>query len=740
MTDLCAVPLRQHRSQLMGKNMVSLLHRSRAKSERPQTRKPGSSLRADIQGLRALAVVAVVLDHLFHWPNGGFVGVDVFFVISGFLITGLLLREHDKTGTISFSGFYRRRIRRIMPAAVTVLAVTSAATYWIFSEARSRETIVDAFWSLLFSANWHFASIGTDYFQAGGLVSPLQHFWSLAVEEQFYFIWPWLMVLIFWAGSKFSGWDNAKARRAVGASMVAIIALSFIWALNQSGANPTSAYFSTLTRAWELGVGALVAVIAPVFHRVPDRLRPVIAWLGLGGILWSVSSVSAETSFPAPWAAAPVLATALVIIAGTGGEQRLLAPLTNKVMGYVGGISYSLYLWHFPVIILTLAFLPDQTPEFYAAALIAMIVLSIASFHLVEEPIRKGEWPLPKRGKAHKKQTAGYRQKYQIVGLTALTALAVTASTAALSGFTFHSVPAATASVAAPETTVQEAEPVDTTPEGIHAAQITAALDARKFPDFAPSIDSLGTEAWAEKPEIACMNVSVGNFDSCRTGPAEATKTAAVLGDSFAVAWLPGIRAALEPLGYNVQALTMGQCPAAMVQVGKTGGEPFPECEGHQRWAVEEVRAMQPDLTILASAQDSTMFRLASGNEGQDAVAEMTTGLEQTISELRGSTQRIAVLGSPPTGRNMRECVTRVSTPGSCVTELAGDWKALRDAEASAVPAEGVIYVDAGPWFCNSDGYCPGFVENTPIRVDTGHMTVEYSQKLSPLLARALTS
>src|SRR4051812_10360575 len=146
--------------------------------------------RRDIQGLRMVAVVAVVLNHLTGHPKGGFVGVDVFFVISGFLITGHLLREHGKNGTISLLDFYKRRIRRLFPAALTVTVLTLVAGYFVFSAERFKTTATDAVWATLFGANWRFINVGTDYFQAAGPVSPLQHYWSLSVEEQFYVVWP----------------------------------------------------------------------------------------------------------------------------------------------------------------------------------------------------------------------------------------------------------------------------------------------------------------------------------------------------------------------------------------------------------------------------------------------------------------------------------------------------------------------------------------------------------------------
>ncbi len=152
--------------------------------------------RPDVEGLRALAVVAVIVDHLFDWPSGGFVGVDVFFVISGFLITGLLLKEYERTKTISFLDFYKRRVRRIMPAALLVLVVSTAVSFLVFNVVRAQASLWDAIWSALFVSNWHFASAGTDYFASDGPISPFRHYWSLSVEEQFYLVWPVLIFLV----------------------------------------------------------------------------------------------------------------------------------------------------------------------------------------------------------------------------------------------------------------------------------------------------------------------------------------------------------------------------------------------------------------------------------------------------------------------------------------------------------------------------------------------------------------
>ena len=337
-----------------------------------------STFRRDVQGLRAVAVLAVIADHLFQWPADGFVGVDVFFVISGYLITGLLLREHARTGTISLRRFYVRRAKRIVPASVLVLCVTIGASYLLFSGSRARETAVDAVWSFFFAGNWRFAIQGADYFQQGLPPSPVQHFWSLAVEEQFYLAWPCLLLALLTVGARALRWSRRERSIAVGTTIGAIALISFAWAMHQGATGPTVAYFSTFTRVWELAVGALLAVAGSALTIGSAARRAVLGWVGLVGVLAAVFLVPQTRGSPAPWAALPVLATALVIVSGHGDEQRRLWPLTNPVSRYLGDISYSLYLWHFPVTVLLLALLPGDSALYYGAGTVLVLGLAIA--------------------------------------------------------------------------------------------------------------------------------------------------------------------------------------------------------------------------------------------------------------------------------------------------------------------------------------------------------------------------
>ncbi|MGY1742164.1 MULTISPECIES: acyltransferase family protein [unclassified Blastococcus] len=695
-------------------------------------------VRGDIEGLRAVAVLLVIGDHLFGRPVGGFVGVDVFFVISGFLITGLLLREHRTANRISFADFYRRRIRRILPAALLVLGATSVAASVVFFGSRARETLDDALWSALFAGNWHFALDGTDYLQAEGPVSPLRHFWSLSVEEQFYFFWPAVMAVVLAA----AGWrrrHRRKGLKAITATMLLLVAASFWWALQETTTEPTWAYFSTFSRAWELGVGALVAIAAPALARIPARLRPPLGWAGLAGIALSAFVIDQGTPFPAPGAVLPVLATALVIAAGTGGATYL-APLTNPLARYVGGLSYSLYLWHFPVIVVLAALVPvDAT--YYALVLAITAVASMASYHLVEQPIRRSDWLRPGAARrprdARGRRAGAWAAAAAVAGVAALALVAGQAVGWPGGRDAGAQTPPPAPVVAAPDA----ADAPD--PEAVLAEEITAALGTTEWPELTPSLDALGPAATApEWTEDGCLNV-LADIDACRFGDPAAPRTAVLLGDSVGISWMPGVRQALGE-DWQVQSLTLGQCPQVDVPVrAATGIDGWEEvCAEHRAWAVAQLQLLQPELVVVASAANS-IGRLDSEATGEAALAEWRAGVASMLATLDTAPVRVVLLGSPPGGENLQDCATRFNGPQDCVSSPPAGFDDFVEAERQAVAAYRpaalqAAWVDTRPWFCDAADRCPPFVGTVPVFADGLHLSAAYSTRLAAVLAPVL--
>lgn len=686
--------------------------------------------RSDIEGLRAVAVVAVIFNHLFGWPSGGFAGVDIFFVISGFLITGLLLKEHQTEGRISISSFYRRRIRRIIPAATLVLVATCAATYLIFNIGRSRSVNVDAIWAFFFAANWHQALVGADYFQADGLISPLQHYWSLAVEEQFYLAWPLLLIAML-------GWSDRSrltadgARRFVTVAMAVIVAGSLAYALWDTSVRSSFAYYSTASRAWELGVGALIALLTSRLAILPRSIRSAMALSGLGAVAASFIVLGNDSPVPAPGAVLPVLGAAAIVASGIGGEATGTWLLTNPVSGYLGRISYSLYLWHLPAIVVLAAFFKAGDPIYLGVAICLTFMLAAASFHLIENPIRRSRWLEPQSHGRRWNRPSGS----VVLASGAISALVVV--TILLVGPTDQHGADAT-----PPSSTE-----GSTPSVLLQKQISEAIAAKYWPELTPSVADLGPPAKApEWVKDGCLGDDVRaladpqtNASRCVYGASDSTKTAVLLGDSIAISYLPGLRAALEPQGWQIRVLTMQQCPAESVAVMTWKHEALPKCGPFRAWSFAQVALLKPDLVVLSSAEN-TLGRLNDGAKGDAALAEWEVGLNRSLTTLRGSAAHIVVLSAPPLGPNLQACATRISVPMDCISHPSATRANISTIEQSVVGSEGasITYLDDKAWFCDASGRCPSFVAGMPVYADGAHLTARYSTYLSGVLADLL--
>jgi peptidoglycan/LPS O-acetylase OafA/YrhL len=685
-----------------------------------------SKSRADIQGLRALAVLAVIVDHMLHWPSGGFIGVDVFFVISGFMITNLMLRERANTGRISIMEFYKRRVKRLLPASVLTIAVTAAVGWVVFAKARAAETLWDAAAALFFSSNWRFAAAGTDYFQQDIPPSPLQHFWSLGVEEQFYFVWPFLLIAVFLMAGK--GASTRRRATFAAVTMGALIVASFAWSTIESSAQPTWAYFSTLSRAWELGVGALLAVCAGVFYKLPSWLRPVLAWVGLTGIVYSMFIITPTSAFPAPWALLPVISTAVVIGANIGGDQKFLGILTNPASVYIGNVSFSLYLWHFPAIIFLEALLEPGQLTTYVAIIAAIILASLGSYHGIENRFRNRPWSFGSRKHGSRAPSA----HLQNIGLGVLTVAAI-----ALAAFAFVKnapvdLPASATVKPAPSGT---AAPLAKTSL---QSSLDSALAASAWPKLTPAIDEVGTNSKATELAVpGCLNAEDLSVPAQCAFNEGAAKYAVVVGDSIGISWMPGVRAALEPAGYSVHGIGLSNCPFANVEVSiENDPETSTRCnEGHAA-IYAQIKATSPDLVIVSDAV-AGIVNLASGAKDAAAQDEWIAGLSDAISQVKAKGTRVVVLSPNPTGKPVTECYNNFAKPADCESSISEAWKQKSTADTAAAKRAGATYVDTSQWFCSADR-CPIFAGGAPIRWDGMHLTEAYSKKMAPELKAVL--
>jgi peptidoglycan/LPS O-acetylase OafA/YrhL len=691
--------------------------------------------RPDIQGLRAVAVALVVADHVLGWPAGGFVGVDVFFVISGFLITGLLVRERGRTGRLSFRAFYARRARRLLPAALVTLAATTAVAWFVFLEGRFQETVEDVVWAALFGANINFARQETDYFAATEPASMVQHFWSLSVEEQFYLFWPAMILLAFAipvaGGRHHAGAPGRVHRRTVALWVVlgAVTAASFAWSLHATGMSPVTAYFSTFTRAWELGVGALLAVSATQLDRLPAPLRAALAWIGLAVVLASSFVVDDASPFPGSAAALPVLGAALVLAWGAapgGPGTRWL--LSSAPAGFVGAISYSLYLWHWPVLITAGALLTPASTLYYATVMGASLALATVSYYCVEQPVLHTNWLLPHRPVDRARARPVFRRALAVgSGSVVVVAATVVALVVMPQGDGGEARAAATrAVVEANADAVAHGRP-PLTPLQV---EIQAATFATEWPtDLKPRLEELADylpNQWAQ----GCLRVTENNVADCRYGDPDAQNSAVLLGDSFAAAWLPGLRQKLARDGWSIQSLTFGLCPNITAPTLHTGN-PYIACTEHREWAIDHIAKHPPDLVVLSHSWRAEL------RQGADQDTTYREGLEAVVRQVQASGAKVVILGAPPGSESLLTCPTSFNGPADCLRGPADTFAAQMASEQEVAAATGARAINTEQWFC-VDGRCPTLVGTTPVYADGLHLTAEYSERIGPDVVAAI--
>jgi peptidoglycan/LPS O-acetylase OafA/YrhL len=345
-----------------------------------------SAFRPDIQGLRAVAVVLVILVHAaVPGLEGGYVGVDVFFVISGFVITGVLLRQSERSIPGKLGHFYARRIRRIVPAATLTLVATVIAAYCLLGVNFESSLLGDVRWAALFAENFRLINTGSNYFVPGVAPSLVTHYWSLAIEEQFYLFYPLVVFSLAWLTPR-------RYRSLTLACVLAVaIAASGWWSYHLTAINSVAAYYSPFTRFWELALGGFVAVVPAAWARRTPRVNSLVAVLAVVALATAVWRLNANSTFPGVLAWWPCGASALLLWTGQASVKG--APgswLSWRPLRYVGDISYSLYLWHYPWLMLPLQRVhPISSPWARVVEVAGSAACAVVSYHFIENPIRR---------------------------------------------------------------------------------------------------------------------------------------------------------------------------------------------------------------------------------------------------------------------------------------------------------------------------------------------------------------
>ncbi|SEC65143.1 Peptidoglycan/LPS O-acetylase OafA/YrhL, contains acyltransferase and SGNH-hydrolase domains [Rhodococcus jostii] len=693
-----------------------------------------TGFRPDIEGLRAVAVLAVVLFHVgVPGIDGGFAGVDVFFVVSGFLITGLLWRDVASAGRVRLTRFYGARARRLLPAGCVVLVATAIGAAILLPPLQARQVLGDGIASALYVGNYRFALHGTDYLAADTPPSPFQHYWSLGVEEQFYLLWPALIIGVAWLvrrRTRHTDSDTPPSATPYLVLLAVVAAVSFAVSLDWTRTLPPWAFFSLPARAWELAAGGLVALSIRHWRRLPSVVAAAAGWLGLALIVAACLRLGETTPYPGTAALLPVVGTVLVIGAGCAAPRLGVGRgLSLPPMRAVGRMSYSWYLWHWPVLLLAPVVLGRSLVMTDRLAIILVSAgLALLTLHLIENPVR---FATPLRDSTSRSLALG----------GTVTALAVCAALVLLVLRPVpvgHGAEAAALTVAAPPVSVAPAvDPHEAAVQEV-TAQVQAAVAESAGLQAVPSnLSPPLADAPADKPAVfvnGCVRSwrEVGQ-DECASGDVTSPTTVALVGDSHAAMWAPAFEQAAEQRHWRLE--TMGKVTCPLLDLPLTSpylGREYTECEQWRGEVVARLQAERPRLIVVS------MSRRYGADFGFTVFGrEWLDSLTRLVTELRATGAAVLILGPIPDPQ---------STVPTCLSDHLDDATACSPprpaavndagvaAESAVTTAGGGRYADLTALFCTAER-CPVIVGNDLVYRDDNHLTLEHAQALTPVVA-----
>jgi peptidoglycan/LPS O-acetylase OafA/YrhL len=657
--------------------------------------------RLDIQGVRGFALVLVLACHAeLPFAEGGYVGLDVFYVLSGFLITGLMLKEIDRTGSLSLLRFYARRARRLLPLAVSVLVVTAIGAFALFGPVRAYHVAGDIVAAALYFVNWRFIAESVEYFRFDdGVVSPVQHYWSLSVEEQFYILWP-LVILGALAVGRAAG---LNARRLLWLIVVPVGVGSFVYGLWYSGVAPERAYFSSVTRVWEIAVGCALALALPAGLRLPRSVSGVVTAAALVVLTWTAVTFTEELPYPGWHALLPTLATAAIIVVGTAtAASAPIRLLSLPPLQYLGRISYAWYLWHWPVLVFAATLWGPLTPLQNVAVTLAAWFPTIASHYLIEERFR------------HSRALARRPRHAMALGAS-LTAAAV------VIGLGLASLQ--------PTVTVAEGSEV----QGARAAERGEPLQraARAIrPDPRHAEDDRG-RAFDDR----CHLKGTYKVESprCVYGRARSSTSVVNLGDSHALMYFPALHRLARQRDWRLVNLTRAGCPVAAVRYER-------RCDAWRENSLRRIERERPNLVVVHNSIDER-YRVTERGERRDRAASeprLEAGLVRTLRRLRRTGAKVVVVRDmAPAPSDVVDCVAdNLDDLERCAFRPRRPGARSFDARA-ARRVRGARLVDPMPVLCPRRR-CAAVIGNVLVYRNHNHLTATFADTLAGWLGRRL--
>lgn len=701
-----------------------------------------SSYRPDIQGLRMLAVGLVVLYHL--WPTrlpGGYVGVDVFFVISGFLITSHIYREVEATGRLRVARFWARRIRRLLPASLLVLTLSALAAVWLLAATEWSTTFRQLAASAMYVENWALAVDAVDYMAADNVPTVMQHYWSLSVEEQFYLLWPILIIGLLALQRQLQVRDavarqqhsaalvQPRAHRRILLAGIGLLALlSLAWSIHATYRDPAFAYFSTFTRGWEFAAGAIAALLfdrsttdRSTTGRLPLERGSALGWLGLIAIVGSAVLYSEASLFPGWIALLPVLGTVALIFGNCQGRATAGYWLARRPAVIIGDLSYSIYLIHWPLIVLVPAMLgsPLTTPQ-KLVVLVVTVALAWLSKTYVEDPLRNGPWLRAKPWSA-----------FAFAGL----------SIVLLTGGALAAGAAYQASVDQKQEAA--AQVLDRGGPCIGPAALSSLTTCRPVEGHQTLISLDAVQAQAKDPLLTSCQTALDavGVQDCVIGDRSGPIRVALVGDSHAAMWIGSMDAFGKKAGVGVRVYAKSSCPmsdARRVLPKEPNDNRQLLCE---RWRSQVLRELSADREIVTVV--TTSFSSAYGWRSQPSGARLeqpaTDGFVSVWRRWVAEGRTVRVLRDPPTPTvPIPSCLMSRQSPADCnmprSSALRPDVQQSAVQEAVRAGPDKVSLIDLTKHFCDADT-CYAQLGGIPVYRDRSHLSNEYSRLLAPYLA-----